>query len=57
MEPDLNRARGIDEGPFSQLVLGRAHRIENPDNVTLLGALAAWTDRVRLGHRVIQQRH
>jgi hypothetical protein len=24
MEPDLNWARGIDEGPFSQLVLGRA---------------------------------
>jgi alkanesulfonate monooxygenase SsuD/methylene tetrahydromethanopterin reductase-like flavin-dependent oxidoreductase (luciferase family) len=34
-------------------VLGRAHRFRKPDNLTLLGALAAWTGRVRLLTTVI----
>ena len=59
MEPDLdaavleNWARGIDEGPFSSLCWGERIAFENPDNLTLLGALAAWTDRVRLLTTVI----
>ena len=59
MEPDLdasvlkNWARAIDEGPFSSLCWGERIAFENPDNLTLLGALAAWTDRVRLLTTVI----
>jgi alkanesulfonate monooxygenase SsuD/methylene tetrahydromethanopterin reductase-like flavin-dependent oxidoreductase (luciferase family) len=59
MEPDLdatvlqNWARAIDEGPFSSLCWGERIAFENPDNLTLLGALAAWTDRVRLVTTVI----
>ncbi|OBJ51716.1 LLM class flavin-dependent oxidoreductase [Mycobacterium sp. 1423905.2] len=54
MEPDLTAAllkdwaRGIDEGPFSSLCWGERIAFDNPDSLTLLGALAAWTDRVRL---------
>src|SRR6201993_4890358 len=59
MEPDVdatvleNWARGIDEGPFSSLCWGERIAFENPDNLTLLGALAAWTSRVRLLTTVI----
>jgi len=59
MEPDLDArvledwARGIDEGPFSSLCWGERIAFENPDNLTLLGALAAWTNRVRLLTTVI----
>jgi alkanesulfonate monooxygenase SsuD/methylene tetrahydromethanopterin reductase-like flavin-dependent oxidoreductase (luciferase family) len=59
MEPDLdatvlrNWARAIDEGPFSSLCWGERIAFENPDSLTLLGALAAWTDRVRLVTTVI----
>lgn len=59
MEPDLNAtvlrdwARAIDEGPFSSLCWGERITFGNPDNLTLLGALAAWTDRVRLVTTVI----
>jgi alkanesulfonate monooxygenase SsuD/methylene tetrahydromethanopterin reductase-like flavin-dependent oxidoreductase (luciferase family) len=59
MEPDLdatvlkNWARAIDEGPFSSLCWGERITFENPDNLTLLGALAAWTNRVRLVTTVI----
>ena len=59
MEPDVdatvleNWARAIDEGPFSSLCWGERIAFENPDNLTLLGALAAWTDRVRLLTTVI----
>src|SRR3984957_14330595 len=59
MEPDVdatvleNWARGIDEGPFSSLCWGERIAFENPDNLTLLGALAAWTNRVRLLTTVI----
>ncbi|KAA1249378.1 LLM class flavin-dependent oxidoreductase [Mycobacterium simiae] len=54
MEPDLdarvleNWARAIDDGPFSSLCWGERIAFDNPDSLTLLGALAAWTDRVRL---------
>ena len=59
MEPDLdatvlrNWARGIDEGPFSSLCWGERIAFENPDSLTLLGALSAWTERVRLVTTVI----
>jgi alkanesulfonate monooxygenase SsuD/methylene tetrahydromethanopterin reductase-like flavin-dependent oxidoreductase (luciferase family) len=59
MEPDLDRAtlrawaRGIDGGPFSSLCWGERIAFDNPDSLTLLGALAAWTDRVRLVTTVI----
>jgi alkanesulfonate monooxygenase SsuD/methylene tetrahydromethanopterin reductase-like flavin-dependent oxidoreductase (luciferase family) len=59
MEPDLdatvlqNWARIIDEGPFSSLCWGERIAFSNPDNLTLLGALAAWTNRVRLVTTVI----
>lgn len=59
MEPDLtatvlrNWAREIDDGPFSSLCWGERIAFDNPDNLTLLGALAAWTERVRLLTTVI----
>jgi alkanesulfonate monooxygenase SsuD/methylene tetrahydromethanopterin reductase-like flavin-dependent oxidoreductase (luciferase family) len=54
MEPDLNAevlrdwARAIDDGPFSSLCWGERMAFDNPETLTLMGALAAWTDRVRL---------
>lgn len=54
MEPDLDTtvlrewARAVDDGPFSSLCWGERIAFENPDALTLLGALAAWTDRVPL---------
>lgn len=59
MEPDLDAtvletwARTIDEGPFSSLCWGERIAFDNPDSLTLLGALAAWTERVRLLTTVI----
>jgi alkanesulfonate monooxygenase SsuD/methylene tetrahydromethanopterin reductase-like flavin-dependent oxidoreductase (luciferase family) len=59
MEPNLDRAtlsawaRVIDGGPFSSLCWGERIAFGNPDSLTLLGALAAWTDRVRLVTTVI----
>ncbi len=59
MEPDLDAAvletwaRTIDDGPFSSLCWGERIAFDNPDNLTLLGALAAWTNRVRLLTTVI----
>jgi len=59
MEPDLDAAvlqawaRAIDEGPFSSLCWGERIAFDNPDNLTLLGAVAAWTSRVRLVTTVI----
>jgi alkanesulfonate monooxygenase SsuD/methylene tetrahydromethanopterin reductase-like flavin-dependent oxidoreductase (luciferase family) len=59
MEPDLDAAtlkawaRVIDGGPFSSLCWGERIAFHNPDSLTLLGALAAWTDRVRLVTTVI----
>lgn len=59
MEPDLDTtllrdwARVVDEGPFSSLCWGERIAFTNPDSLTLLGALAAWTERVRLVTTVI----
>lgn len=59
MEPNLDAAmlrswaRVIDDGPFSSLCWGERMCFDNPDSLTLLGALAAWTDRVRLVTTVI----
>jgi alkanesulfonate monooxygenase SsuD/methylene tetrahydromethanopterin reductase-like flavin-dependent oxidoreductase (luciferase family) len=59
MEPDLDAptlkqwARVIDDGPFSSLCWGERIAFDNPDSLTLLGALAAWTGRVRLVTTVI----
>ena len=56
MEPDLweaddtleRWARAIDEGPFSSLCFGERMAFDTPETLTLLGAVAAWTSRVRL---------
>ena len=54
MEPDLDGrllrqwASTIDEGPFSSLCWGERIAFGNPEALTLLGALAAWTHRVPL---------
>jgi len=59
MEPNLDVAtltawaRVIDSGPFSSLCWGERIAFDNPDSLTLLGALSAWTDRVRLVTTVI----
>lgn len=59
MEPDLDAAvlkqwaKVIDEGPFSSLCWGERVAFANPDSLTLLGALSAWTDRVRLVTTVV----
>lgn len=59
MEPDLDApllqawAREIDDGPFSSLCWGERIAFDNPEVLTLLGALAAWTDRVRLVTTVV----
>ncbi|MEZ0366253.1 LLM class flavin-dependent oxidoreductase [Mycobacterium sp. pUA109] len=59
MEPDLDAtllrdwARAIDDGPFSSLCWGERIAFTNPDSLTLLGALAAWTERVRLVTTVV----
>lgn len=59
MEPDLdaatlrNWARFVDDGPFSSLCWGERIAFDNPDSLTLLGAVAAWTDRVQLVTTVI----
>ena len=52
MEPDLDAAvlrawaQAIDEGPFASACFGERIAFDNPETLTLLGALAAWTDRV-----------
>src|SRR6202166_2600812 len=54
MQPDLDAsilrtwARAIDEGPFASACFGERIAFDNPETLTLMGALAAWTDRVRL---------
>jgi alkanesulfonate monooxygenase SsuD/methylene tetrahydromethanopterin reductase-like flavin-dependent oxidoreductase (luciferase family) len=59
MEPDLDAAvleawsRAIDEGPFSSLCFGERMAFDNPDALTLLGAVAAWTRRVRIVTTVV----
>lgn len=61
MEPDLwvedgtleQWSRAIDEGPWSSLCFGERMAFDNPDALTLLGATAAWTRRVRLVTTVV----
>lgn len=59
MEPDLDGAmlrqwaRMVDEGPFSSLCWGERIAFDNPESLTLLGALSAWTDRVPLVTTVV----
>lgn len=59
MEPDLDRrifeawVRAIDEGPYASLCFGERMAFDNPETLTLLGACAAWTSRVRLVTTVI----
>ena len=62
MEPDLwvrgaetleQWSRAIDEGPYSSLCFGERMAFDNPDTATLLGAVAAWTERVRVITTVI----
>ncbi|CAN5803762.1 LLM class flavin-dependent oxidoreductase [soil metagenome] len=59
MEPDLDAAllktwaRTVDDGPFSSLCWGERIAFDNPDSLTLLGALGAWTERVQLVTTVI----
>ena len=59
MEPDVTPellrdwAERIDAGPFASLCFGERVVFDNPDVLTLLGAVAAWTSRVRIGATVI----
>ncbi|ROZ98486.1 LLM class flavin-dependent oxidoreductase [Gordonia sp. OPL2] len=59
MEPGLDAdllrtwATEIDDGPFSSLCWGERIAFDNPDALTLLGALSAWTRRVRLVTTVV----
>lgn len=59
MEPDLDAtllrdwALAIDQGPFSSLCFGERMAFDNPDALTFLGAVAAWTSRVRLVTTII----
>jgi len=59
MQPDLDAsilrtwARAIDEGPFASACFGERIAFDNPETLTLLGALSAWTERVRLVSTVI----
>jgi len=59
MEPDLDAgllrewAHAIDDGPFASLCWGERVAFDNPETLTLMGALAAWTSRVRLVTTVI----
>ena len=62
MEPDVwargaatleEWARAVDEGPFSSLCFGERMAFDNPETLTLLGAVAAWTQRVRLATTVV----
>jgi alkanesulfonate monooxygenase SsuD/methylene tetrahydromethanopterin reductase-like flavin-dependent oxidoreductase (luciferase family) len=59
MEPNLDAAtlkawaRTVDDGAFSSLCWGERIAFDNPESLTLLGALAAWTDRVRLVTTVV----
>ena len=61
MEPDLwerpdtleRWARAVDEGPYASLCFGERVAFGNPETLTLLGAVSAWTSRVRLVTTVI----
>ena len=55
--PGPGNAEGLGQGRRQRTVLvavlGERIAFDNPDSLTLLGALAAWTDRVRLVTTVI----
>lgn len=59
MEPDLDAGtleawvRAIDAGPFASVCFGERMAFDNPETLTLLGAVAAWTERVRIVTTVI----
>ncbi|GAA4081293.1 LLM class flavin-dependent oxidoreductase [Nocardioides kongjuensis] len=59
MEPDIapdvlrEWAERIDAGPYSSVCFGERIAFDNPDALTLLGAVAAWTRRVRIGTTVV----
>ncbi|WP_435771322.1 LLM class flavin-dependent oxidoreductase [Nocardioides sp. SYSU DS0651] len=59
MEPDIDPAtlqdwsERIDAGPFSSLCFGERIAFDNPETLTLLGAVAAWTRRVGLVTTVV----
>ncbi len=59
MEPALSAetlevwSRAIDAGPFSSLCFGERMAFDNPEALTLLGAVAAWTSRVQIVTTVI----
>jgi alkanesulfonate monooxygenase SsuD/methylene tetrahydromethanopterin reductase-like flavin-dependent oxidoreductase (luciferase family) len=59
MEPDLDAdvleawSRAVDEGPYSALCFGERMVFDNPESLTLLGAVAAWTSRVRIVTTVV----
>ncbi|WP_204164623.1 LLM class flavin-dependent oxidoreductase [Nocardioides daejeonensis] len=59
MEPALDRAvlerwtRSIDEGPWSSVCFGERICFDNPETLTLLGAVGAWTRRVRVVTTVV----
>jgi alkanesulfonate monooxygenase SsuD/methylene tetrahydromethanopterin reductase-like flavin-dependent oxidoreductase (luciferase family) len=59
MEPDIDAATletwstHIDQGPFSSLCFGERMAFDNPHSLTLLGAVSAWTSRVRIATTVV----
>ena len=54
MEPDLTRkdletwTKAIDEGPWSHIALGERILFPNPEFISTLSAVAAWTKRVEI---------
>ena len=54
MEPDLARAllrdwvETIDQGPYASLAFGERIIFDNPDAAVMLGAAAAWSERVEI---------
>lgn len=59
MEPDVDAAvlerwsTFVDDGPFSSVCFGERMAFDNPHSLTLLGAVAAWTSRVRVSTTVL----
>lgn len=59
MEPQVDGAIletwacAVDQGPFASLCFGERMAFDNPEAMTLLGACAAWTQRVQLKTTVI----
>ncbi|WP_235737440.1 LLM class flavin-dependent oxidoreductase [Nocardioides alcanivorans] len=59
MEPALDRAmlerwtRDIDDGPWSSICFGERICFDNPETLTLLGAVGAWTRRARVVTTVV----